>query len=58
MIAQLNGVLDAAHVTYDEDHYSAKHGYAVKDNPAYDADAEALHWKRLFELLEKTFPKR
>jgi carboxymethylenebutenolidase len=57
MIAQLNAALDAAHVTYETDHYSAKHGYAVKDNPAYDAEAEERHWKRLFELLAKVFPK-
>jgi carboxymethylenebutenolidase len=57
MIAQLNPALDAAGVTYETDHYSARHGYAVKDNPAYDADAEERHWKRLFELLAKVFPK-
>ena len=55
MIAQLNRTLDAAGVDYVEDRNSAKHGYAVKDNPAHDDAAEALHWKRLFELLEKTF---
>jgi carboxymethylenebutenolidase len=55
MIAQLDRALDAARVEYVEDQYSAKHGYAVKDNPAHDDAAEALHWNRLFELLEKTF---
>jgi carboxymethylenebutenolidase len=57
MIAQLEAALNAANVEYVTDHYAAKHGYAVLDNPAYDAEAEALHWKRLFEMLARTFPR-
>jgi carboxymethylenebutenolidase len=37
------------------DHYAARHGYAVKDNPSYDAAAEERHWERLFEMLARTF---
>jgi carboxymethylenebutenolidase len=57
MIAQLNQALDAAGVDYVTDQYAARHGYAVKDNPAHDDAAEALHWTRLFEMLEKTFAR-
>jgi carboxymethylenebutenolidase len=56
MIAQLEAALDAAGVVYETDHYAAKHGYAVADNPSHDAQAEALHWKRLFSLLERSSP--
>jgi carboxymethylenebutenolidase len=56
MIAQLEAALDAAGIIYETDHYAAKHGYAVADNPAHDAKAEALHWQRLFSLLERSFP--
>jgi len=55
MIAELNKALDAAGVDYIDDRYTAKHGYAVKDNPAHTDAAEAQHWKQLFALLEKTF---
>lgn len=57
MIAQLEGALAAADVPHVTDHYAAKHGYAVADNPAHDAKAEALHWTRLFEMLGKAFPR-
>lgn len=57
MVAQLEAALNAAGVEHWTDHYAAKHGYAVADNPAYDAEAEALHWRRLFDLLARTFPR-
>jgi carboxymethylenebutenolidase len=57
MIAQLETALNAAGADYETDHYAAKHGYAVKDNPAHDADAEALHWERLFGMLDRAFPR-
>jgi carboxymethylenebutenolidase len=55
MIGRLEAALDAAHVEHVTDHYAARHGYAVKDNPAYDAAAEERHWERLFEMLGRTF---
>jgi carboxymethylenebutenolidase len=30
--------------------YPAAHGFAVPDNPTYDADAAARHWQALEEL--------
>ena len=54
MIGWLNAALDKAGVDYETDHYAARHGYAVKDNPAHDAEAESLHWKRLLALLAGT----
>jgi carboxymethylenebutenolidase len=30
--------------------YPAKHGFAVPDNPTYDAAAEDRHWKALEAL--------
>jgi carboxymethylenebutenolidase len=55
MIAELNKALDAAGVDYIDDRYTAKHGYAVKDNPAHTDEAEAQHWRQLFALLRRTF---
>jgi carboxymethylenebutenolidase len=30
--------------------YPARHGFAVTDNPVYDADADARHWEALRTL--------
>jgi len=35
--------------------YPARHGFAVPDNPTYDADAEARHWAALRELCQARF---
>jgi carboxymethylenebutenolidase len=55
MIVRLEAALDAAKVEHVTDHYAARHGYAVRDNPAYDAAAEERHWERLFDILARTF---
>jgi carboxymethylenebutenolidase len=34
--------------------YPAAHGFAVPDNPTYDADADARHWAALTELYRTT----
>jgi carboxymethylenebutenolidase len=34
--------------------YPAQHGFAVPDNPTYDASAEERHWKALETLYGST----
>ncbi|WP_428340392.1 dienelactone hydrolase family protein [Mycobacterium sp.] len=41
---QLEKALTAAGVDHTIETYSAAHGYAVPDNPPYDADADERHW--------------
>lgn len=54
-IARLDHALADAHVHFATEFYKgAMHGWTAKDAPVYDADADALHYKRLFALLEET----
>lgn len=54
-IARLDAALAAAGVHFQTEMYKgAAHGYTAKDAPVYNADADALHYKRLFTLLEET----
>lgn len=54
-IARMDGALAAAGVHFMTELYQgAAHGYTAKDSPVYNADADALHYKRLFALLEET----
>jgi carboxymethylenebutenolidase len=46
----LEGALTGAGVNYTVDFYPARHGFAVPDNPTYDAEASARHWRALDEL--------
>jgi carboxymethylenebutenolidase len=46
----LEGALTGAGVNYTVEFYPAHHGFAVPDNPAYDAEASARHWRALDEL--------
>jgi carboxymethylenebutenolidase len=46
----LEGALTAAGVAHTVEVYPARHGFAVPDNPTYDAEADARHWKALGEL--------
>jgi carboxymethylenebutenolidase len=46
----LEGALTAAGVAHTIEIYPARHGFAVPDNPTYDAEADARHWKALDEL--------
>lgn len=42
--ATLDGALSTAGVEHTVEFYPAEHGFAVPDNPPYDADAAARHW--------------
>ncbi|WP_433178725.1 dienelactone hydrolase family protein [Actinoallomurus sp. CA-150999] len=46
----LEGALTSAGVEHTVEFYDAHHGFAVPDNPTYDAEAEARHWEALQEL--------
>lgn len=46
----LGEALTAAGVTHTIETYPAAHGFAVPDNPPYDADADARHWAATKEL--------
>lgn len=53
-ITVLEDALKTAGVRYRSEVYAAGHGYAVSDNPSYDAAAAAQHWQRLEALLGET----
>jgi carboxymethylenebutenolidase len=46
----LDSALTEAGVRHTVEFYPAKHGFAVPDNPTYDAAAEERHWKALETL--------
>jgi carboxymethylenebutenolidase len=46
----LDSALTEAGVRHTVEFYPAKHGFAVPDNPTYDAAAEDRHWKALEAL--------
>jgi carboxymethylenebutenolidase len=46
----LDSALTDAGVRHTVEFYPAKHGFAVPDNPTYDAAAEERHWKALEAL--------
>lgn len=46
----LDKALTAAHVDHTVEFYEARHGFAVRDNPTYDADADTRHWSALSRL--------
>jgi carboxymethylenebutenolidase len=46
----LERALTDAGVDHTLEFYPARHGFAVPDNPTYDAQADARHWKALREL--------
>jgi carboxymethylenebutenolidase len=46
----LERALTEAGVDHTVEFYPAHHGFAVPDNPTYDAAAEARHWAALSEL--------
>jgi carboxymethylenebutenolidase len=54
MIELLEHSLRAAGTRFSSRQFSAKHGFAVRDSPAYDADAAELHWQALLNLFERT----
>jgi carboxymethylenebutenolidase len=46
----LASALTASGVDYSLEFYPARHGFAVPDNPTYDAAAAARHWEALHQL--------
>jgi carboxymethylenebutenolidase len=48
----LDGALSSAGVGHTIEFYPAKHGFAVPDNPTYDAAADARHWAALHRLYQ------
>ena len=50
----LDAALAEAGVRHTVEFYPAKHGFAVPDNPTYDAAAEERHWKALEALYGST----
>jgi len=48
----LDGALTSAGVDHTLEFYPARHGFAVPDNPAHDAEAEARHWEALRQLYQ------
>jgi carboxymethylenebutenolidase len=54
--AEQAGLLDRALTSAGVDHtlefYPARHGFAVPDNPAHNAEAEARHWEALRQLYQ------
>jgi carboxymethylenebutenolidase len=47
---QLDKALTAAGVTHTIEWYSGAHGFAVPDNPPYDAAADERHWAAMTEV--------
>ena len=48
--------LSAARVEFKIETYPAKHGWVLRDTPAYDAAAAERHWQTLLALLSATLP--
>jgi carboxymethylenebutenolidase len=53
----LDSALTRAGVQHTVEFYPAHHGFAVPDNPTYDAEAAARHWQALDELYAATLPR-
>ncbi len=54
MKARLDSALLAAGVDHVIETYPARHGWVLRDTPAYDKAAEERHWQTLTRLLEET----
>ncbi|BBA89045.1 dienelactone hydrolase family protein [Mycobacterium pseudoshottsii] len=52
--ATLRRALTAAGVDHTIETYAAEHGFAVADNPGYDADAARRHWDALRDFFGST----
>jgi carboxymethylenebutenolidase len=48
----LDDALTSAGVDHTLEFYPARHGFAVPDNPSYDAEAETRHWEALRQLYQ------
>jgi carboxymethylenebutenolidase len=51
---RLEEALTSAGVEHTIETYPALHGFAVPDNPTYDAEADARHWRALADLYGAT----
>jgi carboxymethylenebutenolidase len=54
MKARLEQALTEAGVEHMIETYPAKHGFVLRDTPAYDATAHDRHWQTLLRLFEDT----
>jgi carboxymethylenebutenolidase len=54
---QLGKALTAAGVRHTIEWYPAAHGFAVPDNPPYDAAADERHWAAMTELFGSALPR-
>lgn len=55
---QLDKALTAAGVPHTIEFYPAAHGFAVPDNPPYDAGADARHWAAMADLFGSALGRR
>ena len=53
----LERALTDAGVSHTVEFYPARHGFAVPDNPTYDAAADARHWAALQQLYGTSLPR-
>ena len=54
---QLEKALTAAGVAHTIEWYSAGHGFAVPDNPPYDAAADERHWAAMTQTFSEALPR-
>ena len=54
---QLDKALTAAGVQHTIEWYQAAHGFAVPDNPPYDASADERHWAAMTETFSAALPR-
>jgi carboxymethylenebutenolidase len=57
MKQRLEEALTKAGVDHKIETYQAKHGWVLRDTPAYDAAAAERHWQTLIELLDATLKR-
>jgi carboxymethylenebutenolidase len=55
MKARLESALTAAGVKHVIETYPARHGWVLRDTPAFDQAAHERHWETLTKLLAETF---
>ncbi|MFY9739245.1 MAG: dienelactone hydrolase family protein [Candidatus Cybelea sp.] len=58
MKERLEAALTRAGVDHKIETYQAKHGWVLRDTPAYDAAAAERHWQTLTELLNATLERQ
>jgi len=55
--ARLEDALTQAGVDHRIETYPAKHGWAIRDTPVYDAACAERHWRTLLELFDATLKR-